>query len=188
MPLLIVSHIEETALISLNDCSCMLGIFLCKMLQNAGNEQRNTSFKTMILRCANCSSLVTSTISSCLWNKQSLPLKKHLWKPPSCSYLPSTQIFLVHFRLHYKLLHQTLSTHIHPHNCFLSGSVPKYFFLFLALWTWWWLVRAHQLVWKEILLQLQDRGVPVGEAQRMAGEVAIPKPRGSTHLILISVT
>lgn len=132
--------------------------------------------------------LVTSTISSCLWNKQSLPLKKHLWKPPSCSYLPSTQIFLVHFRLHYKLLHQTLSTHIHPHNCFLSGSVPKYFFLFLALWTWWWLVRAHQLVWKEILLQLQDRGVPVGEAQRMAGEVAIPKPRGSTHLILISVT
>lgn len=61
------------------------------------------------------------------------------------------------------------------HNRFLSGwhHVPKYSLFFSALRTWWWLVRAHQLIWKEILLQLQDRGVPVGEAQGVAWEVAI---------------
>lgn len=46
-------------------------------------------------------------------------------------------------------------------------------FLTSALRAWRRLVRAHQLLWEEILLQLQDRGVPVGEAQRMAGEVML---------------
>lgn len=34
-----------------------------------------------------------------------------------------------------------------------------------------WLDRAHQLIWQEILLQLQDGGFPMGEAKRMAREV-----------------
>lgn len=63
-------------------------------------------------------------------------------------------------------------THTHTLSFCLIGFMFLNVYFFSALWTWWWLVRAHQFLWKEILLQLQDRSVPVGEAQRMAGEVA----------------
>lgn len=68
------------------------------------------------------------------------------------------------------------------YTCIIRYQNPGYsVFLFYqsqifplpALWTRWRLDRAHQLVWKEILLQLPDGGFTVGEAERMAREVAV---------------
>lgn len=50
-----------------------------------------------------------------------------------------------------------------PHTCC--------FFFYSAVWASRWLVWTHQFFREEVLLQLQDRGVSVGETQRVAGEV-----------------
>lgn len=107
-----------------------------------------------------------------------------LWKQPSYSYLPSL-ISPVHFQIILQALASDL-VNTRKHNWLLVcwPCITKYSLLISALRTWWRLDGAHQLIWKEILLQLQDRGVPVGEAQRMAGEVAIillPKPLDWRH-------
>lgn len=97
-------------------------------------------------------------------------------------YTPPPPMWLVHFKFYYKVLH-----HIWTHTdtrCWFLTAWPGFPVLFIsALRAWRRLDGAHQLIRKEILLQLQDGGVPVGEAQRMAGEVGRPDVQSFKGLV-----